>query len=1057
MAVGRISGPLLATNLERNGINLNVKNTLSDTSLLHLDATALKLGFNTDVTTDEVQVLGMSKMPNMIASTQLKTGNLILGNGSNINSLDSPIVLQAAVGGTINLSGLATDQIEINDNSIKSYNTNSNIDIRTGTPYELVSGDPYMDELIAGLQAASGGGSHAYKAFWEVVLPSGFQRGDINESGGIDIDDVLGFLGVARGTTTSGGRYDRGIAAILASLPTTEIPTNLRVFGNLHSAQKITADGNITIGSGDEDNLILNAELTTDIMPDANDTYDLGKAGKEWGEIHTNLVNGQAVDAAGVLATTTNFGLRQGNIFYVSKNGNDSNEGDNVQGPMLTVKAALARADASIQGPVEIHIFPGEYEEVFPLEIPTNVSVVGHNMRSVIIKPTAGTNTNNCFLMNGETTVQHVTVKDFFSPGHAFSFASNTVVTSRSPYVQNVSVITAGSVTSVSDPRGFAQGDAGKGALVDGANVLSASQEASMLFHSVTFITPGVDAITMTNGVRVEWLNSFTYFANRGLYAVRGVTGHLSTDGSTTQFGAEIRSIGSANVYGNYGAVADGVGTIMYLIQHNFGYIGSGKFLDNDPSRAIQAQEISELNSGNIYFSSTDHLGNFRVGDQFFVDLESGSTSIVITEAQVNALNGINVTTGGSTSILNGAQASTGNLIITNNTLFSSPGSINVDSAAGIVNFLDNTNVTGNVTMSGDFTIGGSVIGFGNDANDTINFAQEFDQNIVPDISGAYSLGLASKTWKKAWLSAVQSDDVLIQDNFITTTETNNDLEFRAQGTGSVLLEDIAVDENKLFTKADDLNFTTNTNFNIATTGSIKLPAGTDGQRINADSTGAPGIGSIRYSTDSNRFEGQTINAPITFNGVFSSDRLTSVTADPTSNNIRFIINGAVDAIDSSTLMADITGDKILFGALSVDDIKLDGNTISTEVSNSNLQFAMHGGGKFVQKDLKIKNNILEITDGGPMTFVTDDGYFAFRGSSGIVMPSGGNDTRGPNPQTGDTRFNARADVKALEVYAGVDNKEGVFQEWIPATGAGESVTIEYQEDQVNIWSIVLG
>jgi hypothetical protein len=389
--------------------------------------------------------------------------------------------------------------------------------------------------------------------------------------------------------------------------------------------------------------------------------------------------------------------------------------------------------------------------------------------------------------------------------------------------------------------------------------------------------------------------------------------------------------------------------------------------------------------------------------------------------------------------------------------LFSSPGSINVDSAAGIINFLDNTNVTGNVVMSGDFTIGGSAIGFGNDANDTISFAQEIDQNIVPDISGAYSLGLASKTCKKAWLSAAQSDDVLIQDNFITTTETNNDLEFRAQSTGAVLLEDIAVDENKLFTRADDLNFTTNTNFNIATTGSIKLPAGTDGQRINADSTGAPGIGSIRYSTDSNRFEGQTVNAPITFNGVFSSNRLTSVTADPTSNNIRFIVNGAVDAIDSSTLMADITGDSILFGALSVDDIKLDGNTISTEVSNSNLQFAMHGDGKFIQKDLKIKNNILEITDGGPMTFVTDDGYFAFRGASGIVMPSGGNDTRGPNPQTGDTRFNARADVKALEVYAGVDNKEGEFQEWIPATGAGESVTIEYQEDQVNIWSIVLG
>jgi len=973
MAVGRISGPLLAANLERNGINLNVKNTLSDTSLLHLDATALKLGFNTDVTTDEIQVLGMSQMPSMIASTQLKIGNLIWGNGSNINSLDSPIVLQAAVGGRINLSGFATDQIEINDNSIKSYNTNSNIDLR----------------------------------------PNG--------------------------------------------TGTTEIPTNLELFGSLHSQSNITFDGNITIGSDDEDTLVLNAEMTNDLNPGTNNTLKLGKAGKRFGEIHPGVVNGQVINSGDIIAGTASMNLRVGNIFYVSKNGNDSAVGDSVQGPMLTIKAALARADASTQGPVEIHIFPGEYEEIFPLEIPTNVSIVGHNMRSVIIKPTAGTNTNNCFLMNGETTVQHVTIKDFFSPGHAFSFASNTVVSSRSPYIQNVTVITAGSVTSASDPRGFAQGDAGKGALVDGANVLSASQEASMLFHSVTFITPGVDAVTMTNGVRVEWLNSFTYFANRGLYAVRGVTGHLSTDGSTTQFGAEIRSIGSANVYGNYGAVADGADTIMYLIQHNFGYIGSGKFLDNDSSRAIQAQETSELNSGNIYFSSTDHLGNFRVGDQFFVDLESGESSIVITEAQVNALNGINVTTGGSTSILNGAQASTGNLIITNNTLFSSPGSINIDSAAGIMNFLDNTNVTGNVVMSGDFTIGGSAIGFGNDANDTISFAQEIDQNIVPDISGAYSLGLASKTWKKAWLSAAQSDDVLIQDNFITTTETNNDLEFRAQSTGVVLLEDIAVDENKLFTRADDLNFTTNTNFDIATTGSIKLPVSTDGQRINADSTGAPGIGSIRYSTDSNRFEGQTVNAPITFNGVFSSDRLTSITVDPTSNNIRFIVNGAVDAIDSSTMMTEITGDKILFGALTVDDIKLDGNTISTEVSNSNLEFAMHGDGKFIQEDLKIKNNILEITGGGPMTFVTDDGYFAFRGASGIVMPSGGDDTRGPNPQTGDTRFNARADVKALEVYAGVDNKEGEFQEWIPATGAGESVTIEFQEDQVNIYSLILG
>ena len=44
-----------------------------------------------------------------------------------------------------------------------------------------------------------------------------------------------------------------------------------------------------------------------------------------------------------------------------------------------------------------------------------------------------------------------------------------------------------------------------------------------MLFHAVTFIIPGVDGLTMRNSVRVEWLNSFTYFANRGIYMQQGL------------------------------------------------------------------------------------------------------------------------------------------------------------------------------------------------------------------------------------------------------------------------------------------------------------------------------------------------------------------------------------------------------------------------------------------------------------------------------------------------------------------------------------------------------
>jgi hypothetical protein len=46
-------------------------------------------------------------------------------------------------------------------------------------------------------------------------------------------------------------------------------------------------------------------------------------------------------------------------------------------------------------------------------------------------------------------------------------------------------VITQGSVTSGSDPRGFNAGDAGKGAYLDGSVATAGSNEASCLFQIV--------------------------------------------------------------------------------------------------------------------------------------------------------------------------------------------------------------------------------------------------------------------------------------------------------------------------------------------------------------------------------------------------------------------------------------------------------------------------------------------------------------------------------------------------------------------------------------------
>jgi len=304
-----------------------------------------------------------------------------------------------------------------------------------------------------------------------------------------------------------------------------EIFGNTNVYGNIVATGSITADGDITIGDANTDEVIFNAEVASNIIPDIDSTYSLGSdpatGGKEWADVWVNNFYASNITTSSLTVAGVDLALRQGNIYYVAENGDDTYSGDHPNDPYGTVAKALSVATAGDT----VHIYPGTFEEVFPLTIPVGVTVKGHSIRSVKIVPTAETNTNTAFLLNGETTVEDITIADFFAPGYAFKFANNFTVTTRSPYLRNISVLTKGSVTTASDPRGFDQGDAGGGAYLDGSLANISSREASCLFHSVTFITPGVDAISITNGVRVEWLNSFTYFANKGLYAFDSASG----------------------------------------------------------------------------------------------------------------------------------------------------------------------------------------------------------------------------------------------------------------------------------------------------------------------------------------------------------------------------------------------------------------------------------------------------------------------------------------------------------------------------------------------------
>ena len=709
--VGRISGPLLFANLERNGIDLAF-----ETDLIYLDVTGNKIGIRNASPSNEIHILDTTRTVSLIADTQANIANFNIQN-TTIQPFPGDIILDARY--KITASNIQTGDVFIDDNYISTTNSSSNLELR----------------------------------------PNGTGR--------------------------------------------VEVFSNLEVGGDIHADGNITLEGNITFGDAlSQDTVTFDTDVTSDINPNTTVNYapyDLGKADKRWLETNTRLANVSRINATDFALGGVDLTLSPGKTFYVAKNGDNDSSGTNIQAPFETIDYALTQVSAGDT----VYVLPGEYEESCPLVVPAGVTVTGHDIRNTIITPPSSSSSRDIFHLNGETTVQNFTIKDFFydsgnDVGYAFRFAPSATVTSRSPYVQNITVSTQGSTTSASDPRGYASADAGKGALVDGASVLGTSNEASMLFHAVTFITPGVDALTMTNGVRVEWLNSFTYFADKGMYAVNGSTGHLSTDGSTILYGAELRSIGSANVYGNKGAVADGDDTLMYLIQHNFGYIGAGKFVDNDPSRAIQANETEELNSGTIYFSSTDHLGNFRVGEQFFVDLDTGNSTLTIDESTVDSLAGLTVTTNGNIAIIDATKIQNQNIRLSGNTIESLSGGMTIDSPVStFINLNGDTSLTGNLDITNNFTFDGTLSLAGNQPTDTVTFNTEFSQDLEPNQHDTFTLGKEDKRWNFAYVNDADLNGITIETNVITTTDSNADLELRPNGTGKVnITDDVTIGNN---------------------------------------------------------------------------------------------------------------------------------------------------------------------------------------------------------------------------------------------------------------------
>ena len=140
-------------------------------------------------------------------------------------------------------------------------------------------------------------------------------------------------------------------------------------------------------------------------------------------------------------------------------------------------------------------------------------------------------------------------------------------------------------------------------------------------------------------------------------------------------------------------------------------------------------------------------------------------------------------------------------------------------------------------------------------------------------------------------------------------------------------------------------------------------------------------------------------------------------------------------------MIADLDSERLNTKKLTVEEITIDGNVISTTNTNTDLELVANGTGSVIFENHAFSNNeIKNIVPNSVTEFTnTDNGYVKFNGTYGVVLPTGDNASRPilAYTETGMTRFNT--ELSRVEVYDGTN--------WVSVAGTNSGISRREAED----------
>ena len=390
MAIGRISGQLLKSNLLRSGVDLAF-----ETDLLYLDVVNSRIGIKTTTPDTDLDVNGTIRSTSAQIDNILTIGDLTI-TGNTINSSSSTINFTASAGqATVYHSKLQIDDFQISGNTISTTVSNSPIEIKpngTGTVNiigntnisgnlnvtgninstgnvtiggNIIIGDSLTDTITINASIRSslipetnilydlGTSSLRWRTAFlrDFSVTDQFTLGTFTFTGNtisstassINFNTPSGnsvifnskilvgdfdIAGNRISTNVSNSSIDirpNGTGTIELEA-NTNVTGNLNVSGNINAVGNVTIGGNIIIGDSLLDNLVINASIRSDLVPETDNIYDLGSAAFRWravyaGELFTDSISVPALDIGNLMFKDNEISTTTGQNLYIDGNG----------------------------------------------------------------------------------------------------------------------------------------------------------------------------------------------------------------------------------------------------------------------------------------------------------------------------------------------------------------------------------------------------------------------------------------------------------------------------------------------------------------------------------------------------------------------------------------------------------------------------------------------------------------------------------------------------------------------------------------------------------------